>query len=213
MKSFQIGLRPALTATMLLAALAAAPLARAATPEAAPIVALNAALIATMKAGSANASFTSRYNALDPVVKSTFNLPVILQNSTGFYWSTLPAAQQQELEKVFEQFTVASYVSGFDGYGGQQIIVLPAERSVGDKKVVETQIVPSDGSDPTELDYVMTKGDNGWQATDVLLNGTISKVAIQSSDFSSEVTSGDASQLISALKSKVADLSGGALSN
>ena len=213
MKLFQIGLRPALTATMLLAALAASPLARAATPEATPIVALNAALIATMKAGSANASFTSRYNALDPVVKSTFNLPVILQNSTGFYWSTLPAAQQQNLEKIFEQFTVASYVSGFDGYDGQQINVLPAERTVGATKIVETQIVPNDGSDPTELDYVMTKGANGWQVTDVLLNGTISKVAIQSSDFSSEVTSGDASQLISALKQKVSDLSGGALSN
>ena len=204
---------PALGALSLLAALAVVPAAQAATPEAAPIVALNAALISTMKAGSANASFTSRYNALAPVVESTFNLPVILQNSTGFYWSTLPAAQQQELQKVFEQFTVASYVNGFDGYSGQQINVLPAERTVGDKKVVETQIVPNDGSDPTELDYVMAKGENGWQVTDVLLNGTISKVAIQSSDFSSEVTSGDASQLISALKSKVADLSGGALSN
>jgi phospholipid transport system substrate-binding protein len=59
----------------------------------------------------------------------------------------------------------------------------------------------------------MTKGDAGWQVTDVLLNGTISKVAIQSSDFGSEVTSGDASQLIAALKAKVATLSGGALTN
>ncbi len=176
-------------------------------------MALNAALISAMKAGSANASFMTRYSAMDPVVKSAVNVDVILQNSTGFYWSTLPAAQQQELEKVFEQFTVASYVSGFNGYSGQKIVVLPAERQVGDKKVVETQIVPGDGSAPVELDYVMTNGPNGWQATDVLLNGTISKVAIQSSDFSSEVTSGDASQLISALKAKVAALSGGALSN
>jgi phospholipid transport system substrate-binding protein len=213
MKKLSTLLRPTLSAITILAAFAGMPLARADTPEAAPIVALNAALIQTMKAGSANASFTSRYNALDPIVKAALNLPVIMQNSTGFYWSTLPAAQQQELLKVFEQFTVASYVSGFDGYGGQQIKVLPAERDVGDKKVVETQIVPGDGSDPTELDYVMTNGPNGWQATDVLLNGTISKVAIQSSDFSSEVTSGDASQLIAALKAKVATLSGGALSN
>ena len=200
---------------MVFVALALAPPARAAqaVPEAAPILALNAALIDAMKAGSNNASFTARYNALDPVVKSAFNLSVILQNSTGFFWSTLPAAQQQELMKVFEQFTVASYVNGFDNYGGQQIQLLPDERTIGAKKVVETQIVPTDGSDPTRLDYVMANGANCWQATDVLLDGTISKVAIQNSDFSSEVTSGDASQLITALKSKVADLSGGALSN
>lgn len=213
MKSFRTAFRLTLSASFLLAALAAAPLSHAATPEAQPIEALDTALISVMKAGSANASFTERYDMLDPVIKSTLNLPVILQNSTGFYWPTLPAAQRQELLKVFEQFTVASYVNGFDSYNGQKIQLLPAERDVGNKKVVETQIVPSDGSDPTRLDYVMANGPNGWQVTDVLLDGTISKVAVQASDFSSEVTSGDASQLISALKAKVAALSGGALSN
>ena len=183
--------------------------AAATTPEAAPIVALDAALIATMKAGSAHASFTSRYDTLAPVVKQALNLPVILQNSVGFLWPTVPAAQQQQLAAVFEQFTVASYVSGFNGFGGQQIQVLPAERGLGPKKIVETQIVPSDGSAPTRLDYVMAEGDKGWQATDVLLNGTISKVAIQSSDFSSLVSNGDASQLIAALQKKVAALSSG----
>jgi phospholipid transport system substrate-binding protein len=187
--------------------------ARAGTPEAAPISVLNSALIDTMKAGSANASFQSRYAALDPVVKQAFDLPVILQNSTGFLWSTIPAAQQAELQQIFEQFTVASYVNGFSGYGGQTIQLLPAERDVGASRVVETQIVPADGSAPTRLDYVMTPGAEGWQATDVLLNGTISKVAVQESDFSSLVTAGDATQLITALKAKVAALSGGALTN
>ena len=206
--------RTLLGALVLSSAFAALPVRSfATTPEAAPIVALNAGLIATMKAGSANASFTARYQALDPVVKSTYNLQVILQNSTGFYWSTLPAAQQQELAKLFEQFTVASYVSAFSSYNGQSFQLLPDERSVGASKVVETQILPGDGSAPTRLDYVMTNGAAGWQVTDVLLNGTISKVALQSSDFSSEVTSGDASQLISALKAKVATLSGGALTD
>jgi phospholipid transport system substrate-binding protein len=206
--------RTILGGLILSAILAAAPMrAFATTPEAAPIEALNAGLLATMKAGAANASFMSRYQALAPVVKSVFNLQVILQNSTGFYWSTFPAAQQQELLKLFEQFTVASYITGFNGYGGQTFKVLPAERNVGASKVVESQLVPPDGSTPTELDYVMTNGPAGWQVTDVLLNGTISKVAIQSSDFSSEVTSGNAAPLIAALKAKVATLSGGALTN
>ena len=164
-----------------------------------------------MKAGSANASFQSRYDALAPVVKKVLNLPVILQNSVGFLWSTLPPAQQAELASVFEQFTVASYVNGFNGYGGQKIELLPTEKPLGDKMIVETQIVPGDGAAPVRLDYVMTNGDDGWQATDVLLNATISKVAIQSSDFSSMVSSGDASQLIAALKKKVTALSNGAI--
>jgi phospholipid transport system substrate-binding protein len=185
----------------------------AAVPEAAPINTLDAALITTMKSGAAHAGFQSRYDALDPVVKQVLNLPVILQNSVGFLWSTIPAGQQQQLAALFEQFTVASYVSQFNGYDGESINVLPEEKPLGAKKIVESQIVPADGSAPVRIDYVMADGDAGWQVTDILLNGTISQVAVHSSDFSALVTAGDASQLIAALKAKIATLSGGVLQN
>jgi phospholipid transport system substrate-binding protein len=200
-----------LVRTALLSLLVVSP-ALAAPPEDAPVAALDAALIATMKSGSAGDSFNARYAALDPTVVQSFDMPVILQNSVGFLWSTVPADQQATLAKLFEQFTVASYVSQFNGFGGQQINILPAEKTLGDKKIVETQLVPSDGSAPTELDYVVAPTGSGWQITDVLLNGTISQVAVHASDFSALVTSGDASQLITALKGKVSALSGGALS-
>ena len=63
-----------------------------------------------------------------PVVKEALNLPVILQNSVGFKWPAVPAAQQEELASVFERYTISSYVSGFSGFGGQKIQVLPIER-------------------------------------------------------------------------------------
>jgi phospholipid transport system substrate-binding protein len=183
----------------------------AATPEAAPIETLNHALIATMKAGSAKIAFQARYDALAPVVKQVLNLPVILQNSVGFRWPAVPAAQREELEQVFEQYTVASYVSGFSGYSGQTIEVLATEKALGAKKIVESQITPAAGGAPVRLDYVMTEGEAGWQVTDVLLDSTISKVAVQSSEFRALVKQGDVSPLIAALKAKVAVLSDGAL--
>ena len=51
----------------------------------------------------------------------------------------------------------------------------------------------------------------GWKVVDVLLDGTISRVAVQRSDFASLVTSGNASPLINSLKSKVSTLSGGSM--
>jgi len=190
--------------------LAFAGTATAQTSESQPIAALDSALIGISKAGSANASYESRYNQLDPVVRQALNMSVITQNSVGFLWSTVPAAQQQQLLALFEQFTVATYVHEFNAYSGQQINLLPAEKTVGASKIVETQIVPGDGSSPTEVDYVMTDTpDSGWQATDVLLGGTVSQVAVHSSDFSALVTSGDASQLIAALKAKIAALQSG----
>jgi len=181
----------------------------AATPEAAPVASLDNALIATMKAGSANASFSQREAALAPIVDQSFDLAVITRNSVGFLWNTLPAAQQQQLTALMEQFTVASYVSQFNSFNGEQINLLPAEKPLGAKRIVQTQIMPADGSSPTAIDYVVGQDNAGWQISDVLLNGTISQVAIHSSDFSALVTSGDASQLIAALKTKIAALANG----
>ena len=65
---------------------------------------------------------------MEPVLKTTYDLPAVLQNSVGFLWPTLPAAQQNQLARIFEQYITASYVNGFNSYGGQNIVLLPTER-------------------------------------------------------------------------------------
>ena len=199
---------------IILALMVAAPVGGlAATPEAMPIENLNAALIATMKAGSAKIGFKPRYDALAPVIRATLNLPLILRNSVGFRWPSLTSDQQQELAAAFERYTVSSYVDGFSHYSGQTIKVLAAEKALGPMKIVESEIISPNGSAPVRLDYVMADGDKGWQVADVLLDGTISKVAVQTSDFSALVKRGDASALIATLRAKIANLSGGVLND
>jgi len=188
----------------------AAAAAAAADPEpAAPIAALNRGLIAGMRAGKVT-PFTQRFNTLAPLVEGAFDIPGILQASVGPRWSALPPAQQAKLLDVFRRFTIASYVANFDTFGGEKLDVLPDSRSVGADQVVATQIVPSNGT-PTRIDYVMRRTPAGWRAVDVLLNGSISRVAVQRSDFRSLLASGDAGPLIQSLQRKIADLSGGTL--
>ena len=64
------------------------------------------------------------------------------------------------------------------------------------------------GGTPTDVNYVVHQGPLGWQATDVLLDGTISQVAVQRSDFTAQLNQGGAPALIAGLKKKVATLSG-----
>ena len=177
---------------------------------AAPIASLNRAIMAAMKAGKAT-PFLQRYNLLAPAVDGAFDLPGILQSSIGPRFMGLPPDQQAKLLDVFRKFTIASYASNFDSDGGETLSVLPEQRSVGADLVVGTQIVPAAG-DPVRIDYVMHKGAKGWQATDVLLNGSISQNAVKRSDFRSLVTSNSAQPLIDSLQRKVGELSGGALS-
>ena len=183
----------------------------AADPDAAaPITALNAGLVAAMKTGKA-APFPQRYAALLPVVDQAFDMGTILQTVVGPRWAGLPPAQQGQLLDVFRKYTVATYVANFDNYGGERLDTLPDSRSIGADQVVETQIAPSSGT-PTRIDYVMRRGSAGWRAVDVYLNGTISQVAVQRSDFRSLISTGDAGPLIASLQRKVADLSHGTVS-
>jgi phospholipid transport system substrate-binding protein len=124
----------------------------------------------------------------------------------------MDAAAQARLLKVFRRFTVATYVANFDKYDGEHFQVLPGVRDSGADRIVKTEMVSANG-DRIRLDYVMREDGGTWRAVDVLLNGSISRVAVQRSDFRKILSSGDADALISSLRRKIADLSDGALSS
>lgn len=182
--------------------------ARAADPQAAaPIQALNQGLIAGMKAGK-QTPFSQRYAALAPVIERAFDLPAILQSSVGLRWSALAPADQQHLLEAFRKFTVASYVANFDQFGGETLTISPDTRSIGQDQVVGTRIVS--GGETTPIDYVMRNGAGGWRAVDVLLNGSISQVAVNRSDWRALLATG-AGPLVDSLQRRTATLSGGAV--
>ena len=184
--------------------------ARAADPQAVAVIAgLNQALLAAMQAGP-GVPFPQRYAALQPAVDRAFDFQTIVANVVGPRWNSFAPPQQAQLLATFRAFTVASYASNFDSFGGERLEVLPASRNVGADQVVETQITPANGQS-RRLDYVMRRGPGGWQAVDVLLDGTISQTAVQRSDFRSLLRSGGAEALIASLQRKVYDLSGGTL--
>jgi phospholipid transport system substrate-binding protein len=181
---------------------------RAAIPDAAaPIEALDQALERVMKEGKAT-PFSQRYAMLAPVVQQTFDLDTILETSVGPRWQAFSAADQQEIRAEFLKFTVASYVSNFTSYKGEKFEISPDTRAIGEEQVVSTKIVPTRG-DPARIDYVMKQGSSGWRAVDVLLDGSISRIAVQRSDFRSLVEGGPTA-LVGSLRRKVSDLSHGA---
>jgi phospholipid transport system substrate-binding protein len=173
-----------------------------------PIQQLVDGLTEIMKAGTGT-PFAQRFDTLAPIVDRTFDLPVILQESVGERWASLPQDQQDMLMQAFRRYTVASYVNSFDDYKGQHFDVKPDTRPVGNgEQVVQTRIIPRRG-DGHELDYVMRQGTEGWRAVDVLADGSVSRVAVQRSDFRRLLTRGGAQALAQSLRTKSADLSGG----
>ncbi|MGD0434360.1 MAG: ABC transporter substrate-binding protein, partial [Acetobacteraceae bacterium] len=150
----------------------------------APVQRLDAALLVAMRAGQGT-PFEQRYAALAPVVDQTFDLNAVLAGSIGLRWSGLPNDQKAQLLAAFRRYSVASYTASFNHFSGQAFQVLPTVRPVGNGEViVQSKLVSGDGS-VTPLNYVMRNGPSGWKAVDVLVDGSISRVAVQRSDFRS----------------------------
>jgi phospholipid transport system substrate-binding protein len=185
--------------------------ARAASDPAviAPIQRLCETLIQIMKMG-ASTPFEQRYNVLEPVVEDVFDLGLILQLSVGPTWGTLSPDQTSTLATAFQRYTVASYVNSFDSFTGQRFDVSPDTRTLPDgDQIAQTKIVSRSG-DSNKLDYVMRHREQSWKAVDVLEDGTISRVAVQRSDFRHLLLSGGAAGLLASLQRKTTELSGGA---
>jgi phospholipid transport system substrate-binding protein len=175
-----------------------------------PIRGLCDDLISVMRAGS-RTPFTQRFQMLAPAVERAFDLPAVLQLSVGPSWSSLPPDQQNTLLTAFRRYTVANYVNNFDNYTGQRFDIQPDSKSLPNgEQLVQTKIVSASG-ESHELDYVMRRMPGGWKAVDVLADGSISRVAVQRSDFRRLVARGGAQALIESLNQKTSDLSGGAL--
>jgi phospholipid transport system substrate-binding protein len=201
-------LRRRLLLAALLAPAAAPAIAQTAgNPAAAPLESFGAALIAAMKAGPSQ-SFDQRAAGLRPAITAAFDLPTILARSVGPDYAGYSEAQKSTLLDAFTAFTVASWTANFNHWNGEVFRVLSPTRKLGANEIVATEIAGPEG-EPTKLDFVMQQGTGGWQVVDILLDGTISRVAVQRSDFRGLLASGGPDALIASLRRKTAQLAAG----
>jgi|HubBroStandDraft_6_1064221.scaffolds.fasta_scaffold111686_2 phospholipid transport system substrate-binding protein len=172
-----------------------------------PIEQLDAGLLQAMKAGKA-APFKERYDLLAPLVARAVDLDSVLQTGVGAAWATLSPDQQAALKTAFQRYSIATYVSNFDEFGGERFALSPP--AAGSDPVVKVRIVPSKPGDNTHtLAYVMRQTAGGWKAVDVTADGLISQVAAQQEQIRSLVKSGGVANLLTRLQQKTEELSDG----
>jgi phospholipid transport system substrate-binding protein len=157
-------------------------------------------LLATMKNGPALGQ-SGRYAALAPVVNTMFDVPYMARLAVGPPWDTLTATQQQHLVVAFGRYVSATYADRFDSYSGEELQVT-GDEPYGAGAIVETSILRA-GQQPVTINYLMRQNRGLWQISDVYLDGTISQVATQRSEFHSILERQGVEGLISSLAHKV----------
>lgn len=157
-------------------------------------------LLETMKQGPTLGQ-SGRYARLAPIVQRVFDIPLMARLAVGSPWTTFTPTQQQEVTQAFAHYVTATYADRFDSYSGEQLQVT-GERPYGAQVIVTTRIVKSNG-EPVTINYLMRDNGGTWQVADVYVDGTISQLATQRSEFYSILRREGVTGLITALNRKV----------
>jgi len=165
-------------------------------------------LISVMKDSKA-LGYDGRFAQLEPVISALFDIPFMAEKSVGRYWKTVDEESRSELLAKFGQFTVANYAGRFNDYSGQSFETLKEETSKHGTVMVYSQLDTGKG-ERVQLNYrLRPDGKNGWRIIDVLLNGTVSELALRRSEYSSLIQREGFAALMTALNQRIADLADG----
>ena len=162
-------------------------------------------LLVTMRNGSTLGE-SGRYAELAPVIRRTFDLPIMARLSVGPAWASLTPTQQQQVTESYGRYVSAIYADRFDSYHGQRLQVT-GEQPMAGGVMVRSTIIKANG-EPVEVDYMMRQAGGGWLISDIYLDGTISEIATRRSEFASIVRSQGVDGLIAALNRKADMLTG-----
>jgi phospholipid transport system substrate-binding protein len=168
--------------------------ARAADPAAERIQSFYNSLLDVMKRGP-QLGMQGRYQALEPAVDATFDIPAMIQFIVGPAWANMGQQDRTALTTAFRRMTIANYAANFTKYDGEQFNVDADVRQRGPDKLVQTTLVPR-GDKPVPLIYRMRDTTGSWKVIDVFLEGYVSELATRRSDFAATLASGGAPALI-----------------
>lgn len=177
--------------------------ARAADPAVSTIQSFYDVLLDVMK-NADRLGLKGREQKLDPVIRKTYDLPLMTRLTVGPQWQSISPEQQQRITEGFSKMTVATYANRFDGYSGEKFEVSPQATKSSNGTIVQTRLVRTDG-DPITLNYLMRESDGAWKVIDVFLNGTASELATRRSEFSSVLRRDGPEALVKLLEQRAAE--------
>lgn len=142
-----------------------------------------------------------RYDYLSGSMDQAFDMRRMVRIAAGGFWRKATPEQRKTLVVAFKRMSVTTYADQFDSFSGQAFETM-GERPGPQKTVlVETRILRP-GDSPAQLTYVMKKVKGRWRIADVLLDNSISQLAVRRSEYRNVLRSRGVDGLIAVLNDK-----------
>lgn len=169
---------------------------------------LNTALSDVLANGD-TLKFEGRYQKLQPVLVSVFDIPEMARVATGPKWNELSDGDKQAMSDLFGKYLTTMYAARFRGHGGDTLEMGDVKPRDNGKMLVTTKLNRKDGG-PVDLSYLLRGQADTWHIVDVYYNGSISQMAQLRSEFSVPMRDGGVEKLKAAISDKTQQLTGGA---
>lgn len=178
--------------------------AQAASPPVAVIEGLHNKLIETMKQGE-RLDVDARYRELQPILEKSFDFERMIAAAAGSYWTQANEDERGRLLDAFTKLSITTYAARFNNWSGESFETLGERPGPRDSVLVDTRLNrPNDPAVP--ITYVMTEADGQWRIIDVLLDRSISELAVRRSEYNQVLRSGGPEKLAQVLDEKAAEL-------
>lgn len=167
----------------------------------APVVAFYLELTDTMK-NAESLGLEGRRKKLAPAIEQAYDIPLMAAKVLGRHWRDLSDEDKGRWVETFRQITVSTYAERFDGWSGEELLVIDATVGARDTRIVHTKI-GQPNADAVDIHYRMKERQGRWRIIDVYLNGTISELALRRSEYGSVIKADGLAVLIERLESKI----------
>jgi phospholipid transport system substrate-binding protein len=141
---------------------------------------LNLTILDTMRS-AAQLGYQGRYNKLAPVLKRSFNFPLMSRVAVGQHWNNFNEQQRAQLVDAFTSMSIATFASRFDDYSGETWKI-DSEQPLKKSVLVKSRLAKP-GSEGTRLDYLMREFNGQWQVIDVYLDSKFSELATRKAEY------------------------------
>lgn len=165
---------------------------------------LHASLIDTMKQAD-KLGIDGRYKQLQPVLEQSFDFERMIAAAVGSTWASATDAERQRLLQAFTNLSITTYAVRFNAYTGESFETLGQRPGPRDTVLVDTRL--NRPADPAvSITYVMAQKQGEWRIVDVLLDRSISELAVRRSEYNQVLRSGGVEKLATTLDQKAAEL-------